>query len=249
MELDGLVGQFESDYHYFYGPSHTPQRNDEEARFIAQALELAPGAEILDVACGYGRVTNRLAAHGYRVTGLDASSVFLQWARTEAAQLSPAPTYVEGDMRALPFTGQFDGAVAWFAGLFYPDDQLEQTFAGIARALRPGGKFLLDLESRDLWLRRWAPDTMLERDGNLMLNRLRFDALSGVAEGVRIIVRDGQTRRMPLRLRLLTLTEADGFLRRAGLSLVRAMDENGQPFGPESGRMMLIARKETASER
>src|SRR5207248_10336182 len=44
-----------------------------EVEFISDALRVAPGAEILDVGCGYGRHAFELVQRGYNVTGLDLS--------------------------------------------------------------------------------------------------------------------------------------------------------------------------------
>jgi cyclopropane fatty-acyl-phospholipid synthase-like methyltransferase len=52
-----------------------------EADRLARLLDAAPGAEILDVPCGAGRLSLALAERGYRVTGVDWSSEFLAHAR------------------------------------------------------------------------------------------------------------------------------------------------------------------------
>jgi len=49
-----------------------------EVEFIADALRVGPGAEILDIACGYGRHAIELVQRGYNVTGLDLSLPLLR---------------------------------------------------------------------------------------------------------------------------------------------------------------------------
>jgi 2-polyprenyl-3-methyl-5-hydroxy-6-metoxy-1,4-benzoquinol methylase len=61
-------------------------------------LGLQPGAEILDIGCGFGRVAGPLSMRGYRVTGIDFSPQQLQLAE----QRNPGPTYIEADMRRPP---------------------------------------------------------------------------------------------------------------------------------------------------
>ena len=101
--------------------------------------------EVLDVPCGFGRIANRLAARGCRVTGLDASPLFLARARQDAAALGVAVEYVAGDMRALPWAGRFDRLVCWFTSFGYFDDATDRrVLAGFRRALRPGGRLVLD---------------------------------------------------------------------------------------------------------
>ena len=52
---------------------------------MEQALDLDGGERLLDVPCGHGRVANRLAERGYRTTGVDRSTSFLDRARADAA--------------------------------------------------------------------------------------------------------------------------------------------------------------------
>jgi SAM-dependent methyltransferase len=99
-------GIFDEDYLYFYaGPLDA--RADAEAGLIWSLLEVEPGMEVLDLACGHGRIANALAARGARVTGLDAAPLFLDRARQDAAARRVAVTYVDGDMRDLPWTSRF----------------------------------------------------------------------------------------------------------------------------------------------
>ena len=64
--------------------------------------------EVLDLACGHGRIANRLAERGARVTGLDRTPLFLEVARRDAADRRVEVEYVEGDMRELPWEERFD---------------------------------------------------------------------------------------------------------------------------------------------
>jgi SAM-dependent methyltransferase len=61
------------------------------------------GDEVLDVPCGHGRIANGLAARGASATGLDASPLFLERARTDAAARGVKVEYIQADMRNLPW--------------------------------------------------------------------------------------------------------------------------------------------------
>ncbi|MEU1199046.1 class I SAM-dependent methyltransferase [Streptomyces sp. NPDC005813] len=107
------------------------------AAAAGSALGLVPAGarSLLDVACGTGIVTRRLAADrpGLRVTGVDSSAGM---ARTAAARLPGA--VVLGDSRRLPFAdGSFDAlTVIWLLHLLA---DAEAVVAEAARVLRPGG--------------------------------------------------------------------------------------------------------------
>jgi SAM-dependent methyltransferase len=90
---------FNEDYLYFYEPL-LAEVTDADVDAIWRLLELERGSEILDLACGHGRIANRLAERGARVTGLDATPLFLDRARRDAAARDVEVDYVDGDMRS-----------------------------------------------------------------------------------------------------------------------------------------------------
>ncbi|HUQ68788.1 MAG TPA: class I SAM-dependent methyltransferase [Planctomycetaceae bacterium] len=124
-------------------PDWDPARYAQEARFVADfgqalvpLLQLQPDERILDVGCGDGVLTQELAKHGCRVVGVDASPRQVEAARRRGV------TALVCDGHSLPFHHEFD-AVFSNAALHWmqrPDDAL----AGIARALKPGGRFVAE---------------------------------------------------------------------------------------------------------
>jgi cyclopropane fatty-acyl-phospholipid synthase-like methyltransferase len=82
---------FDKDYLYFYGP-HLEAVSDAQTETVWRLLKLEPGMEVLDLACGHGRIANRLAQRGVQVTGLDATPLFLEQARRDAAERCFVPT-------------------------------------------------------------------------------------------------------------------------------------------------------------
>jgi ubiquinone/menaquinone biosynthesis C-methylase UbiE len=119
---------------------HTPFRTPESVlEATAGALtELGPFGSGLDVCCGTGagRLALRPLCQG-RVTGVDFSAGMLAQAR----RAHPDATWVRADVRALPFAAGFDLAVTFGAlGHFLPAER-PAVFAGVHRALRPGGLF------------------------------------------------------------------------------------------------------------
>jgi SAM-dependent methyltransferase len=119
---------------------HTPFRTcDGILDATAGALRpLGPFSRGLDVCCGTGAGMGVLASLCQeRITGVDFSTGML--ARARAAY--PDATWVRADVRALPFGGAFDLAVSFGAlGHFLPAER-PALFAGVHRALRPGGVF------------------------------------------------------------------------------------------------------------
>jgi ubiquinone/menaquinone biosynthesis C-methylase UbiE len=109
-------------YDAWYGTPRGAWIGETEVRLILGLLEPEPGARILDVGCGTGYFTRRLAREGHRVTGLDPDPAMLAFARAHRAGTEE---YVFGDGRRLPFADdEFDYCVSITALCFVPEERL-----------------------------------------------------------------------------------------------------------------------------
>ena len=104
---------------------------------VLSMLDAKPGERILDLGCGDGALTERIAATGADVTGSDADASML------AAACARGLKTVEADMRVLSFHGEFD-AVFSNAALHWVTDQ-SSVLRGVHRALKPGGRFVAEM--------------------------------------------------------------------------------------------------------
>ena len=67
------------------------QRAPEQASQILELAQPSPGAKVLDMCCGPGRIALELARRGYDVTGVDRTAEYLEEARDRAAAAKKAP--------------------------------------------------------------------------------------------------------------------------------------------------------------
>jgi SAM-dependent methyltransferase len=128
-----------------------------EIAFLERVGLLAPERRILDLACGGGRHSLAMARRGAMVTGIDLGPNAIAVARRRAQRAGLPVTFVQGDIRKLEFTAEFD-AVTLIFGCFteMPRDQAQDVLCRISRSLRPDGLFLLDV---------YSPDFFAELDG------------------------------------------------------------------------------------
>jgi SAM-dependent methyltransferase len=99
-------------------------------------------ADVLDVCCGTGLLAAELAAHGYRVTGVDASEAMLARARR---LLGPHATLIHATLPDLPLEMTFDAVTCTLDGFTYlPPAALAPTVEAIARVLRLNGWLVFD---------------------------------------------------------------------------------------------------------
>lgn len=101
------------------------------------------GTRILDCCCGTGDLVLHLlrVEPSLDVTGIDFCAPMLDRAQTRARAARRAPTFVEGDVMALPFAAEtFDGATMGFSLRNVVD--IDETLREIRRVLRPGARFV-----------------------------------------------------------------------------------------------------------
>lgn len=135
---------FNEDYRILYAA-----RNDREAEvqaaFAAEQLKIRPHDTVLDLCCGHGRHLEALAKRNIRAVGIDLSIALLK----EALARRCGPL-LRADMRKLPFAGGTEGfsvLVNFFTsfGYFQEENDNLAVIEEVARVLRPGGRFLIDL--------------------------------------------------------------------------------------------------------
>lgn len=237
---------FDDDYLYFYEELLTPERTAAQVELVWKLLELEPGLELLDLACGHGRIANPLAERGVRVTGLDATPLFLDLARKDAAERGVEVEYVEGDMRSLPWTERFDRVLCWFTSFgYFSDEENRQVLAEAYKALKPGGLLAIELNNLLRLLQLYADETVTERGEDKMIDRHRFDIQTNRSLDERTIVRGATRRTFEFSVRMFAPAELRDWLLGAGFREAVAYGDDGELLTREheGRRMTVVGRK------
>ncbi|WP_135211107.1 class I SAM-dependent methyltransferase [Vitreimonas flagellata] len=106
-----------------------------------RVANVKPGERVLDIGCGSGATSLRLAGAAQprgAVTGVDISPQLLQVARTRAAQVDLPVSFIEADAGAAQFDQKFDAAFSRFGVMFF--EQPSAAFTNIRKHLRDGGR-------------------------------------------------------------------------------------------------------------
>ncbi len=111
-------------------------------------LTVQPGERVLDVACGNGLTSRRLAAMGAEVTAFDFSSEMIEFARRRTVENRERIHYqvMDGtDEQALLSLGErsFDAALCNMA--LFDMAEIDPLFRALRRLLRPGGRFVFSV--------------------------------------------------------------------------------------------------------
>jgi len=241
--FDGLMADF-------WQAVIPPEATASEASFFEKALRLAPGARVLDVPCGHGRHALELARRGHRLTGLDLSADLLGAARAASAREGLAVEWASGDMREIPWAGVFDGAYCAGNAFGYFDDAGNQAFlTAVGRALKPGGRFVLESG--------WVAESLLPQfRGTLDMKaggirfqaENRYDPVSGYVENLFTATRGGETTSRPARHRLYTCRQVLEMLGRAGFESFELFGSPAaEPFALGSPRLLAVSTRSQTS--
>jgi SAM-dependent methyltransferase len=237
----------------FFGPdylkqyAHVRAGTSGEIDGVEKILHLRKGARILDLACGAGRHAVELARRGYAVVGYDLSKDLLREARASAKRARVKVSFTRGDMRDLPYKGTFDAVINMFSSFGYFDSVEEdhKVLTGVARALKPRGKFLMERFNREslayeLPLQGWR----VGEDGSVVLQEDTFDVLRGRYDTRQIVIDREGTRDHTASVRAYTLPELKALFDGAGLAIHRVLGGfDLSPYRARSRRIVLYAVK------
>jgi len=223
--------------------------SDLEADWIARALRLDddnPGT-LLDVPSGRGRLATRIAGRGHEVTAVDFAPAAVEpLAATEPRRV----TARHGDMRDLdalfPDPAGFDGAWCMGNSFGYLDAEGTDRFlAGVARALRPGAPFVIDVATAAEALLPHLETDGVDRHevGDVSLtNTHHYDAPTSTLVTRMVLERGGERDERVVRHRVLTCREVVDALDRAGFDLDGIDgDLDGRPFAVAAPRCLVQA--------
>ena len=151
---------FGDDYLRVYADRLTDEHTEAEVAFVERALGLRAGDAVLDLCCGQGRHAILLAKHGIRATGQDLSERYIADARRIAAEQGADAAFVVGDMRRIESAERYDAVINMFTAFGYleADADNARVLREARRALKPGGRILIDALNREWVLANQTPE-------------------------------------------------------------------------------------------
>ncbi|HEX4346764.1 MAG TPA: class I SAM-dependent methyltransferase [Vicinamibacterales bacterium] len=262
MSSDSSEGwQGWDEYAPFYDWENAQTLGRRDVGFWERAARSVHG-ELLELGCGTGRISIPLARSGVGVVGIDRSSAMLAHAASRVERLrrrgvrrSTLPTFVRGDIRALPFSNaRFAMVVAAYGILqsLVRERDLASTLDSVARVLEPSGVLGIDLVPD-------VPNWREYHDRVQMRGRLRGRRLT-LIESVRqdrrrhlthfaqrFIVGTGSSaieRHFDLTFRTLPLPAMMRRLEKAGFVVESTFGGyRGAPWSPDADTWLILARR------
>jgi SAM-dependent methyltransferase len=224
---------------------------------LSHYLELArqhPG-DVLELACGTGRLTVPLAESGVSVVGLDRSSTMLETAGARAKANGAEVEFVQGDMRTFDLGRTFSLIFVTSNSLLHLTStaDLLATFESVRRHLMPDGIFAFDVFNPDLRIlarprgeRFPVASVVTEAHGTVVVEETHdYNTATQVNHGAWFIStaekRDAWV--VPMVLRSIFPEELTLLVSAAGFELIERFGGfSGEPFSAESPRQLCVCR-------
>jgi len=254
-------------YAPFYDWENAQTLGRRDVPFWQRVARKADGV-VLELGCGTGRVTVPLARAGVDLIGIDRSAPMLERAQQRVARawrasaigrepsaISHQPSFVRGDIRALPFAPRSVAMVLAPYGilqsLIRPRD-LTAALAAVARVIAPGGTFGVDLVPDVPKWREYRNRVQLRGESN----GARLTLVESVTQDARrhltmfeqryIERRNGEVRehRFDLTFRTLSVPAMSRQLERAGFTVDAVLgDYRGRPWDDRADVWIILAKR------
>ena len=228
------------------GPMYPESVTRADADFIQKQLSLEPGACLLDVPCGEGRLSLELASRGFRLSGVDLTPPLIEAARSKAIARGLDVSFGVGDMRELAPSSSFDAALCFGNSFGYMNEADNARFLrAVAGALKPGGRFVLECPLVAETLSTVVVQNSWYRLGEMLfLRQAEFDHHAGRLNVEYTMQRGTQVETKSASYRLYTIRELIALHAESGLRVeVELGSQAGEPFRFGAHGLYLISRR------
>ena len=204
------------------------------------------GPHILDLCCGFGRITLELSRRGFAAVGVDITAAYLNTAREDAAHEGLDIKFIQNDVRHFKRKNAFDAAVNLYNSFGYfenPDDDL--LFLKNAHySLCEGGAMIIDVQGKEIAVRDYEEAEWFERAGFIVLTESMPVDSWGSLWNRWTLLKGGERREKVFVQRLYAASELRSLLYRAGFSIVElygGWDE--RPYDQNADTLIAVGRK------
>lgn len=222
-------------------------------KFITKTLDVKEGESLLDLGCGSGEHTRMLAKKGVKCVGIEIAPSLVEYARNKVKEEKVEVEYIQKDMRKTDFCSEFEYCIMMDGtfGFFNDKDNLE-LLKKIEKALKPGGRFLLDCPNPYRTKGEGRTKSWWKVKDGYVFEKGEFDTkVGGWNCEFFLIDKDGRMNILKGKLgweftRIYTLPEIRNMLNTTGMQFLKAYGSIEFPYEeykPQSYRLIIIARK------
>ena len=207
---------------------------------------LASSPRVLDLCCGFGRISAELARMGLAVTGVDITETYLKTAREEAEYENLEIEYIQADARKFSRPEFFDAAVNLYISFGYFSDQKDDLLVlrNVYESLKKGGSFIIETLGKEIAVRDFVEAEWFERAGFTVLTE--YEALDSwtFLKNRWILIKDEKKLEKTFTQRLYSASELRTLLHEAGFKKVEIYGNwDESPYDRRAAKLIAVGRK------
>jgi SAM-dependent methyltransferase len=192
-----------------------------------------------------GRITIPLARSELKMTGVDVTPGFIRGAMAAARRVKVKARFFVADMRRLAFDGEFDAAFNWFTSWgYFTDRENLDALRRIRRALRPGGRFLVEGMNKSWVVRHLNLGRNMSRIGGVeVIQQSHWAPKTSRMSTLWELRRGRRVERHRIRVLVYDGAGIRRILQTAGFRDVKLYGRGGAPFSRHSRRIIAVATR------
>ena len=211
-----------------------------------EKTQLSSNPKVLDLCCGFGRISAELARRGFSVTGVDITESYLQTAKEEASLDNLDIEYIKADAREFVRRDYFDLAVNLYISFGYFENKKDDLLMvrNAYESLKNGRSFIIETLGKEIAVRDFVETEWFERAGFTVLTQ--YEALDSwtFLKNRWILMKDGKKIEKVFNQRLYSASELRDLLLEAGFSKVEIYgDWDETPYDKRAAKLIVIGRK------
>jgi len=227
-------------------PLYWEEGAEEKVELALAVLGLDGRERVLDLACMTGQRTLALARRGFCVVGTDVDGFLLEVGGCEAEIEDLYPFFTEADPRELAYLREFEAVLSLGGGAighFEDDEDDRRVLQCVSRALRPGGRLLMQTPNL-AYVERRLPDTaLLESEATTSTVEQTWNERSRRIAGWCTSTVEGEPRvagPVPFARRVYSIEELARLFESVGMELCDVYDEDGKRCAPTDTQQELF---------
>lgn len=213
---------------------------------VIHLLKVPPGAHVLDLCCGIGRHSLELARRGFRVTGVDRTSTYLNQAKKQANKEGLNVEFVQDDMRTFSKPKAFDVVISMFTSFGYFEDIEDdrKVVMNVCSSLKSGGMFIIDTHGKETLARIFQERNWEEKDGVILLQERKVTQNWSWMWNRWIMLKGNERIESEISHRLYAGAEMVTLLTGCGFSQVDLYGNlDGSPYDHKAQRLIAVGCK------